>query len=484
MMRLKFATFILTAATHMFAVSGAQNAFISDIVDSVTGVAPRLISPLVKVVSNLYDPNRLVIIMNEDTKSVIAAAANTSNAIWTEAERVANIRNIVYALKQHARRTQNSVMRVLTAEGYQFRSNWISNTIEVKDCPLKLVQQIHGLLAVKEIVYDIIVNQDSTKCAADLANDTASAEWGVTKIRAPNVWSSKNIGQNVVIGNIDTGVRSSHESLINNWVGSHGWFDPRQRTVTPFDASGHGTHTMATAVGGKGVGVAPGAKWLACKGCGPRSCSLSLLTACAQFMLCPTDTSGNNCDPSKAPHIVSNSWGGGQDPNYFQSSLDAWHAARIIPVFSAGNSGTSGCGSIASPSDSSKVFSVGATDKNDNLATFSSLGPATNGNIKPDFVGPGVSIRSAWNNDNSEYRSISGTSMAAPHLAGTIALILSARPGLNFDAVKTVLINSTDQTLPKAALTCGGTSDTVFPNNQYGYGRINAEKVVKAALAI
>ncbi|KAL8002563.1 putative peptidase S8/S53 domain superfamily [Plasmopara halstedii] len=449
MMRLKFATFILTAATHMFAVSGAQNAFISDIVDSVTGVAPRLISPLVKVVSNLYDPNRLVIIMNEDTKSVIAAAANTSNAIWTEAERVANIRNIVYALKQHARRTQNSVMRVLTAEGYQFRSNWISNTIEVKDCPLKLVQQIHGLLAVKEIVYDIIVNQDSTKCAADLANDTASAEWG-----------------NVVIGNIDTGVRSSHESLINNWVGSHGWFDPRQRTVTPFDASGHGTHTMATA------------------GCGPRSCSLSLLTACAQFMLCPTDTSGNNCDPSKAPHIVSNSWGGGQDPNYFQSSLDAWHAARIIPVFSAGNSGTSGCGSIASPSDSSKVFSVGATDKNDNLATFSSLGPATNGNIKPDFVGPGVSIRSAWNNDNSEYRSISGTSMAAPHLAGTIALILSARPGLNFDAVKTVLINSTDQTLPKAALTCGGTSDTVFPNNQYGYGRINAEKVVKAALAI
>lgn len=484
MVRRGFVPFVVVFATHIFDVSGVQTGLISDVVDSITGVTPKLVSPLVKVVSNSYDPHRYVIVMNEDTKSVIDGAANTSTAIWTEAERVENIRNIVSALKQHARQTQGPVTQVLEAEGYQFQSNWISNTIEVEDCPLNLVQQISGLLSVKEIVYDIIVNQDSIKCAADLANDTVSAEWGVTKINAPNVWSSSNIGQNVVVGNIDSGVRSSHESLVTNWVGSHGWYDPRRKTATPFDESGHGTHTMATAVGGKGVGVAPGAQWMACKGCGMRSCSLSLLTACAQFMLCPTDANGNNCDPAKAPHIVSNSWGGGQDPTYFQSSLDAWHAARIIPVFSAGNAGSGGCGSVASPSDSPKVFAVGATDRNDVLAPFSSLGPAVNGRVKPDFAGPGVNIRSAWNGNDSEYRKISGTSMAAPHLAGTIALVSSARPGLSFGAVKTILINSTDQNLPKAALTCGGTPDTVFPNNQYGYGRINAEKVVNAALAI
>ncbi|KAG2773983.1 hypothetical protein JG687_00013965 [Phytophthora cactorum] len=483
MARFKLVSFLLVTAMLMFVVSGVQTGLLGNLLGTVTGVVTATLSSLVKIVGNLlYDSRRLIIVMDGSTKPIINAAANTSTAIWTEAERVQNIQNIVDALKQHAQQSQGPVTQLLAAAGIQFKSNWISNTIEVLDCPVNLVEQILRLLSVKEIIYDIIITLDPPEPAADSPSNTAAAGWGANKIKATNVWATNNNGQGVVVGTIDTGVRSTHETLVNNWIGPYGWYDPAQKTATPFDANGHGTHTMATIVGGKGVGIAPGAKWMACKACGS-SCTLSLLNACAQFMLCPTDTNGNNCNAAKAPHIVSNSWGTGQGLTYFQPMLDAWSAARIIPVFSAGNSGANGCSSVVSPGDSAKAFSIGASDTSDALGSFSSIGPAVNGLVKPDFIAPGVSIRSAWNGNNADYMSLSGTSMAAPHFAGTIALALSARPGFCFDSLKEVLTSSTDRSLPTTALTCGGISDTVFPNNEYGYGRVNAQNVVNAALA-
>ncbi|CEG36812.1 serine protease family [Plasmopara halstedii] len=484
MLRRSFQSYTLISVMFTLVVSGTQTGLIGGLVGTISDVAPKLISSLVKVVSPHYDPHRFVIIMDDDIKSVIDAVANPSAGPWTNDERAHNIQNIVNALKQHAQERQDPVKQVLEKANFQYTSNWISNTIEVVDCPTNLVQQILDVTIVKEIIYDIIIDHDSIESEIDATNTTIPMGWGVKKINAPNVWALNNTGQNIIVGNIDTGVRSTHETLVNNWVGPYGWYDPKQQSATPFDANGHGTHTIATIAGGKGVGVAPGAKWMACKGCGATGCTLSLLIACAEFMLCPTDTNGNNCDPTKSPHIVSNSWGRGQGMGYFQPSLDAWHAARIIPVFSAGNLGRSGCSSVGYPGDSPDVLASGATDMNDVLGVFSSLGPSVKGLIKPDFSSPGVDILSAWNRDDSDYKLMSGTSMAAPHLAGTIALILSARPGLSFDAVKTLLIGSTEQALPKAVLTCGGTLDDVYPNNQHGHGRINAEKVVNAALAL
>ncbi|OWZ13366.1 Subtilisin serine protease [Phytophthora megakarya] len=265
--------------------------------------------------------------------------------------------------------------------------------------------------------------------------------------------ATNNTGKNVVVGTIDTGVLSTHETISGNWIGPYGWYDPGQKTTTPFDANGHGTHTLATIVGGKG------------------------------FMMCPTDVYGNNCNAAKAPHLVSNSWGVGQGMTYFKSSLDAWSAARILPIFATGNSGANGCTSVVSPGDSTDAFAVGATDVNDALGAFSSLGPSVDGVLKPDFTAPGVAVRSAWINNNTDYASLSGTSMAAPHLSGTIALALSARPGFCFSALKQVLQGSMDRTLAASSTTCGGTSSSSYPNNLYGYGRINAQKVVNAALA-
>ncbi|TDH66207.1 hypothetical protein CCR75_004783 [Bremia lactucae] len=475
--------FILFTVTLVFVVSGAPAGLISNLVGTVTTVTPAIVSSLIKVVSDIIDPRRLIIVMNKDTRPIINAAANFSTSRWTEAERVQNIRNIVHALKQHAQRTQGPVTRVLKAAGTQYQANWISNTIDVLDCPPHLVQEVTELLMVKEVIYDAILDTDFAESEIDLTNNqSAPVGWGPTKINAPDVWATNNIGQNVIVGNIDSGVRGTHEALVNNFVGPFGWYDPREKTAAPFDAGGHGTHTMATIAGEKGVGVAPGAKWMACKGCSEKACSLSVLIACAQFMLCPTDTDGNNCDPSKAPHVISNSWGTIQGSTYFQPSLDAWRAARIIPVFSAGNSGRRGCGSIATPGDSPMVLTVGATDRRDGLGSFSSLGPTADGLVKPDISAPGVGIRSAWKGNDNEYMTISGTSMATPHVTGTIALALSARPGLSFDAMKTILTGSTEQALRSAA-TCGETTSTMFPNNQYGHGRINALKVVQAAIA-
>ncbi|KAF1787808.1 Peptidase S8, subtilisin-related [Phytophthora cactorum] len=416
MTRLKFASFLLVTTMLTIVVRGAQTGLLGNLLTTVGTVTSTAVSSLVETVGNLpYNSHQIIVFMDGDTKSILDVVAN-NNTLF-------------------GRRLSEST----ESAAVQYTSNWISNTIVVLDCPLVLIERILALLSVKKIIYDVIITLDPPQPTADSTSNTTTAGWGANKIKAT----------------------ITHETLVNNWIGAYGWYDPAQKTATPFDANGHGTHTMATIVGGKGVGIAPGAKWMACKACGS-SCTLSLLNACAQFMLCPTDTNGNNCNAAKAPHIVSNSWGTGQGLTYFQPMLDAWSAARIIPVFSAGNSGANGCSSVVSPGDSAKAFSIGASDTSDALGSFSSIGPAVNGLVKPDFIALG---------------------MAAPHFAGTIALALSARPGFCFDSLKEVLTSSTDRSLPTTALTCGGISDTVFPNNEYGYGRINAQNVVNAALA-
>lgn len=133
-------------------------------------------------------------------------------------------------------------------------------------------------------------------------------EWGISKIAADKVWQTGNSGQNVLVGSIDTGVRYTHSSLHSNYVGAekNGWYDPYAKSSEPNDQNGHGTHTMGTIAGSDGIGVAPGAKWLSCKGCKSNGCTEKALLACGQYILCPTDTDGKNKDCSLAPHISSN----------------------------------------------------------------------------------------------------------------------------------------------------------------------------------
>lgn len=128
-----------------------------------------------------------------------------------------------------------------------------------------------------------------------------------------------------------------------------------------------------------------------------------------QWLTCPTKPDGiSDPDCSKAPDVVSNSWGGGQGQTWFYSTVSVWHSAGIIPVFSVGNSGPN-CESANSPGDLVNVIAVGSTNDADNISSFSSRGPARNGAIKPDISAPGHNIRSSWNTGDTAYNTISGT---------------------------------------------------------------------------
>jgi subtilisin family serine protease len=190
---------------------------------------------------------------------------------------------------------------------------------------------------------------------------------------------------------------------------------------------------------------------------------------------------GTAPDCSRAPDIVNNSWGAdGGDP-FYRAVVRAWLAAGIAPVFSVGNSGPA-CRTATSPGDYRYVVGVGATDAADTLAFFSSRGPGAYRWLKPDVVAPGVNIRSAFNLADDAYLALSGTSMAAPHVAGVVALMLSAHPQAGLADLYRGLSSTAVAGLgdPPGPDSCGGRSFDDYPNPLYGWGRIDALAAVDA----
>uniref|UniRef100_K3WRQ1 subtilisin n=1 Tax=Globisporangium ultimum (strain ATCC 200006 / CBS 805.95 / DAOM BR144) TaxID=431595 RepID=K3WRQ1_GLOUD len=237
-----------------------------------------------------------------------------------------------------------------------FQTFWISNQVFIKAASFALVEKLARLSSVGTIEEEDVVYlalpysspfaKTMTMLATATTRQTAELEltgyeWGVSKIGAPQVWSSGATGQGIVVASIGSGVRSNHKALKRNFQFPYLWYDPESKSAEPYDVNGHGTHTMALIAGAEGVGVAPGAKWLACKGCRAEGCREPDLLACAQFVMCPTDPHENNVDCSQAPRVVSNSWSGPSGDDWFQPVIDAWVAADIIPVFSLGNIGES-----------------------------------------------------------------------------------------------------------------------------------------------
>ena len=392
---------------------------------------------------------------------------------------------VMQQLSGVARASQAGVIDLLRARGAEHRAFWIVNAVRVVG-DLTLARELAARPDVERIepesvhrIPDPPSAGSSEKAAADYSN--------IAAIGADRVWRDFGVtGEGIVVGNIDSGVDYTHPALVRSYRGNMGtgsfthdynWWDPTDLCGSePCDTDSHGTHTMGTMVGGDGpgpfvddVGVAPGARWIAAKGCEYDYCTEGSLLSAAQFMLAPTDLLGNNPDPSRRPHIVNNSWGGpGGDP-FFHDVLVAWRAAGILAVFSAGNEGPA-CGSIGSPADDPLAFAVGATDEEDLLAYFSARGPTLNGAVKPEVVAPGFFVRSSV--PGGGYERFAGTSMAAPHAAGVAALLWSANPALVRDVPATfAALRTTAADRPDAS--CGASAGD-DPNNAFGDGRLDA----------
>jgi subtilisin family serine protease len=394
---------------------------------------------------------------------------------------------VLTSLRATAAASQKEAKAVVNAtKRAKGTSYWLTNVMVVRgDAKLAAkLAKTPGVSAVRAPRTYPLVEPVETRAAILAA--AGDPEWGVAKIRADEAWAMGVTGSGVVVANVDTGVDYQHPALVNQYRGNLGdgafdhnynWWDPTGICGSePCDNVFHGTHTMGTIVGGDGpgpftpdIGVAPGARWIAAKGCEENWCTEESLLSAGQFVVAPTDLAGLNPDPAQRPDIVNNSWGGGPGDPFYLETVQVWRAAGIIPVFSSGNPGPF-CGEGGSPGDFLESFSVGATDVDDQIADFSGRGPSVYGKVNPDVSAPGVNVSSSM--PGGGYEAFDGTSMAAPHVTGTFALMLSAEPALRsnivaaMDAVRTAAVDRIDAQ-------CGGDEDG-DPNNVYGDGRIDA----------
>jgi serine protease AprX len=416
------------------------------------------------------------------------------------------------AVRVVANRSQPAVRATLDRLGLAYRAYYIVNSFAVEGGSRQVIEQLAARADIARIEANSPVRMKLPvpQFAPELLPFAGAAiEWGVSKINAPSVWAMGFTGRGVVYANADTGVQWDHPALKNQYRGWNGvtanhnynWWDAVHQDVSgdgtnpcgfnlssPCDDYGHGTHTLGTGIGAAGmnrIGVAPGARWIACRNMEQGVGRPSQYIECFQFFLAPWDLQMDNANPKRAADVISNSWtcsigappiGEDCTPNSLKRAAQVERAAGIFVVAAAGNGGDAGCSSVDEPpAIYDAVVTVGASDAGDNLAEFSSLGPVIvdgSRRLKPDLVAPGVSVRSSF--PGNLYAHMSGTSMSAPHLAGAIALLWSAHPELrgNVNLSETLLLNSANHHV-SAAGKCGGTSSREIPNNLFGYGRVD-----------
>ncbi len=383
---------------------------------------------------------------------------------------------MVNALQTQAVHSQEGVLQILAQaetqnKASEIRPLWIINAVTAK-----VHRELIPILAQREEV--ALVREDgiiTLDPPADLTLSHVLTEtaWGVSHIGANTVWQTLGIdGTGVVVASIDSGVDYLHPDLHRRYRGYLGpnlpaqhagnWFDATGLNAQyPLDANFHGTHTLGLVVGQNGIGVAPGATWIALRifdNAG--QAQNSWIHRAFEWLLAP------NGDPSLAPQVVNNSW---SNPNgsltEFTEDIRRLWDAGIIPVFSAGNYGPQ-FGTVASPASNPNVFSVGAFDAENRVANLSGRGPSVWGEKKPEMTAPGVNVLSTL--PGGGYGRKNGTSMAAPHVVGTIALLLQVDPRLTYTQVRQI-ITSTATPL----------GDAPFPNNIYGWGGLNAYAAVQ-----
>ena len=410
-----------------------------------------------------------------------------------------------------AKRVQAPLLAELARLGVPRRSFWAANFVWTEgDLALAQTLAARGDVARLDANPRLVLVEPIVGAAASAAPE--AIEWNISWVNADDVWLLGYNGQGAVVAGQDTGYDWDHPALkgkYRGWNGSaadhnYNWHDAIHSgggicgpdATAPCDDDSHGTHTMGTMVGDDGganqIGMAPGARWIGCRNMDVGVGTPTTYIECFEWFIAPTDLAGQNPDPGAAPDVINNSWGcppdEGCNPGNFavmQQVVENVRAAGIFVAVSAGNAGSS-CSSVEDPAaiyDAS--FSVGATgDHSDAIAGFSSRGPVTvdgSNRMKPDISAPGSCIRSSV--PGTGYGSCwDGTSMAGPHVAGLVGLMISAVPAVAGDVDRLEDLIRDSAVHPAFGGECGVAAG-VYPNNTFGAGRIDALAAVNLLLS-
>ncbi len=412
----------------------------------------------------------------------------------------------VSTLKWWARITQAPVTKyIIENGGMVLNTFWLDNVIAVK-AKLGLLKKLALKSDVVEIFENFRVSVPEPVVKKEVSGLQEYESWGIYKIRAPEAWDLGYTGEGVRICVIDTGVDITHPALAGKMLTLNpddphypgGWmeFDEYGNPVlsTPHDTYGHGTHTSGTALGGDTenilIGVAPGATLMHVLALPGGGGTFEQVLAAMQWSVEPfyIDPDTGEIIPTDLPaHVVSMSWGATEYyGNELLPAIEAMLLANIIPVAAIGNSGP---GTSCNPGNIWGTFGIGATDEYDDVASWSSgtevdwpdppeewpfydYYPSTY--IKPDFSAPGVDILSSV--PGGGYEEWSGTSMATPHVSGTVALIIQAAGWFYYeqpDEPETIY-----EILMATSVDFGDPGQDI----RYGWGRIDAYEAVMEAM--
>ncbi|HUU28171.1 MAG TPA: S8 family serine peptidase, partial [archaeon] len=375
----------------------------------------------------------------------------------------------------------------------EYKPFWIVNLVVVK----ATAQAIRKLAVIKE-VSEILENKKVRPRTAEKKRVTAWSSprfastsnefnWGLRSINAHRLWERGITGRGVLVAVIDFGIDGSHPGLKDKWRGANGasaeesfkgWFDSNgfPIDITPHGPDepeqSHGTGTLGQLVGQDGadtVGVAPDAQWIAVS---ISANTLGDTSEVMHFLMLLEWLADPDSDPETVndmPDILSISLymvEGCPCNSPYDEAFSNLKALGVTPIFAAGNVGSEGSFTVIAPGTRPEFFAVGAVDRYDVVADFSSRGPSScdKNIIKPDVVAPGVktlSLRPLCYGEG--YQEFGGTSGAAPLTAGVAALLKQYDPELTPDEIYNVL--------RKSAKDLGKPG----PDNDYGWGLVNAE---------
>ncbi|MCD6706871.1 MAG: S8 family serine peptidase [Thiobacillus sp.] len=397
---------------------------------------------------------------------IVSLADRVDPRLYEVADRSRRDTRLVGALMEKAAATQATYRVFLQNNGArQFRELWVINGFAVT-ARASVIRQLASRPGIE------LIRLDSTLEAPVTTSGTAAPpEWNLNAVRAPELWSLGFTGSGVVVANMDTGVDPNHPDLSAKWRGGdNSWYDPHGEHATPYDPAGHGTQTMGImvggAAGGTAIGMAPDARWIAAKLYNDAGyANYSDIHLAFQWLLDPDGDLGT----VDAPDVVNASWGltgtTGQCITEFATDIDVLKAAGTAIAFAAGNDGPSPLTSL-SPANNPPGFAAGAVDADLAIASFSSRGPsACDGTVYPELVAPGVNVNTADLSFGglALYAVVSGTSYAAPHAAGAMALLAEAFPSASIGQIEAALTASA-QDLGVAG-----------EDNSYGYGLADVE---------